>query len=609
MRRLYALAAAATLLAFGAVAASAQTDGAQEGGEPGTARAANLTIAIAGFENNLTPFSTTGQSDITENLLGMVYDTLFYSPWEPDPGPWLAEGFEVSDDKRTWTIDIREGVRWHDGRPLTAEDVAFTYDYFFENQQGRYSHHTNDRPFIERREAVDENTVRFTCREPCPTFDIDPGADLPILPKHVFEDVKEPAKFTERLPIGTGPYKLTEMVPDQRYVFEANDDYFRGRPLVDRIEMPIIPESSSMFLALRAGEVDAVSRVVPPQSVGTLERAGLTIVQPPDFSSVQINFNAQRPPFDRTEFRNALTLAVQTAPITKTLLGERGEPGVESFVDPDVPYAGEFTDKYDPNRAQQLLDGLGFADSDGDGVREDEEGEPLSFEILVSSDEAREIRAAEIVVDQLAKVGVGTEVVPLDSVTLSAQRKPPDADQGDVPDTRKTGDYDMYVTSYDGHAQVDPDALLYFFHCPGETGFGAYITGYCNERFDRLVDEAATLSLPERTPLLQQAQQVLYEDPPTMPLYFPAATLAVNADAFNGWKPEAGHGVVHKRSFLPGAREANLATTTAGSDGGSSASTVVPVAIAGLIVLGGAALLLRRRRRAAQAEPQGPEVD
>lgn len=607
-RRFYALIGATAALALGSAVAGAQTDTSSEGGEPGTARAEQLTIAISGFENNLTPYSTTNQSGITPNLLGMVYDSLFYSANQADPEPWLAEDFEVSEDGRTWTIAIRDGIRWHDGRPLTAEDVVFTYDYFFDSQQGRYSHHVNDVPFLERRDLVDEDTVRFTCREPCPTFDIDPG-DLPILPKHIFEDVEDPATFTEELPVGSGPYELTRSEPDELYVFEANEEYFKGRPLVDRIEMPIVSQSSSMFLALRTGEVDAVSRIVPPQSVGSLQNAGLTIVEPPDYSSTQINFNTQRPPFDRTEFRNALNLAVETAPITETLLGDRGKPGVESYVDPDVPFAEtSLEDKHDPARARQLLDELGFADGDGDGVRENERGEALSFEIQVSAEEAREIRAAELVRTQLADVGVQAEVLPLDPVTLSARRQPPNAEEVDVPETTRTGDYDMYVSSYGPHYLFDPDGLLYAFHCPGETGFGAYTTGYCNERFDRLVEEASTLGFEERTPLLQEAQRVLYDDPPTMPLYYPSATHAVDADAFNGWKPEAGWGVVHKRSFLPGARDTEQAAVTDEGAGGSSTLPVALIVLAVLALVGGG-LLLRRRRRPAGDGVQGPEID
>lgn len=602
------------LLVVAILAASMPVGAASARGQDSSApHADRVRIAIAGYENNLRPFAITFQSEITVNLVNMVYDTLFYSPYDMRPEPWLAEDFKVSNDARTWTIDIRNGVRWHDGRPLTAEDVRFTYEYFFNHQQGLYSHHVNDLPFVEEFELVDNDTVRFTCREPCPTFNIDPGSHIPIIPKHVWKDVEDPAKFTKGLPVGSGPYKVVDIVPDQRYTLRANENYFRGRPLADEIVMPIIPESSAMFLALKSGEVDAVSRIVPPQAISSLKDAGLAIVKQPAYKSVQINFNVQREPFDSTAFRNALNLAVETAPITKTLLAGRGQPGVESFLDPDSPFAvTQLKDRYNTDRARRLLDELGFRDRDGNGVRERPNGGALHFEILVSSNEAREVRASELVSDQLAEVGVRAEVVPLDPVTLNERRQPPSSGEVDVPETEKTGNYDMYVSSYGGHFHFDPDGLLYIFHCPGETGFGAYITGYCNKEFDRLVEKAATLGFQERIPVLQEAQRVLYNDPPAISLYFPQGTHAYRPQAYTGWVPETGHGIVHKRSFLPGEDldRVDAATTAGESDGGGVLAW--PFVVVGLIVLGGGALLIttgRRRRRAAAGQSQGPEVD
>ncbi len=593
--------------AVGAAATSAQED------QSGQNRTDRIRIAIAGAENNLTPFRITFQSGVTIDLINMVYDTLFYSPWERDPKPWLAESFDVSNDDRTWTIEIRDGVRWHDGEPVTAEDVRFTYEYFFNNEQGLYSHHVNKLPLVEKFEVVDEDTVRFTCRDACPTFNIDPGALIPIIPKHVWKDVKDPARFTKGLPVGSGPYKVVDVVPDQRYRLRANDDYFLGRPLVKGIEMPIIAEASAMFLALRSGEVDAVSRTVPPETISSLKNAGLGIAKRADYKSTQINFNAQREPFDSADFRNALNLAVDTRPITQTILADLGQPGVESFLDPDSPFAAkELEDNHDARAAESLLEQSGYRDGDGDGVRERPNGKPLGLEILVSSDELREVRASELVSDQLANVGVRAKVVPLDPVALSERVRPREAGEVDVTQTEKTGDYDMYVATSDegGHVHFDPDGLLYYFHCPGKIGFGAYITGYCNKKFDRLVERAATLGFMERTRLLQRAQRVLYEDPPVISLYFPQGAYAYRSEAYTGWAPQIGHGIIHKRSFLPIEGIERVGSLSPADEArGDGGTPVWPSVFVGLVVLGAGALVLAYRRRRAGAAPQGQEGD
>jgi len=162
MKRLRWLAVAGLLGVATAAGATAASGQAEDRSEPD--RTGRVRIAIAGDENNLSPFGLTFQSGVTIDLINMVYDTLFYSPSEPDPELWLAEDFKVSNDDRTWTIDVRDGVRWHDGKPLTAEDVRFTYQYFFDNDQSLYSHHVNQLPFVEKFELFDKDTVRITCR-------------------------------------------------------------------------------------------------------------------------------------------------------------------------------------------------------------------------------------------------------------------------------------------------------------------------------------------------------------------------------------------------------------------------------------------------------------
>ena len=113
-------------------------------------------------------------------------------------------------DPSTWVVRLRDGVKWHDGKPFTADDVVFTYTSFRDGSPNRYTHHVNDAPKIEQIVAEDARTVTFSCGYPCPSLDAVTFADLPILPKHIWESIKEPQTYKE-LPIGTGPYKLVEL--------------------------------------------------------------------------------------------------------------------------------------------------------------------------------------------------------------------------------------------------------------------------------------------------------------------------------------------------------------------------------------------------------------
>lgn len=579
-----------------------------------------LRVAIAGDENNLTPFGITFRSGKTIDLIPLIYDSLFYSTFQEDPELWLAEDVETSDDARTWTVSIRDDVRWHDGEPLTADDVRFSYEYFAEYQSPLYSHHVTDLPHIEDI-AVDGNEVVFTCREACPTFDVSPGAHIPILPMHVWEEVTEPNRFTDDLPVGSGPYELVRHVPDQLYVLQANEDYFLGPPAVAEIQMPVIPESSAMFLALQTGEVDTVSRSVPPESVVQLDDAGLTLLDMTDYGSVAVDFNNQRPPLTVPELRRALNLAVDTEQLTTTLLQDQGKPGRAAYLDPDSPFAHPgLGPEHDPEEAERLLDSAGFVDTDGDGVRETDEGEPLDFEVLVESVAAREVRAAELVAGQLAEVGVRLQVTPLDPATLRERTQSDD-------ETHETGNFAMQVRQLTGgHFHFDPDGLMYLFQCPGPDSPALLFTGYCNEEFDELAAEAAVLGFADRVAPLREAQEVLNDDPPGISLYFPDSTFAYNADAYSGWVEEIGHGIFHKRSFVTGAGtdtgeaasdtdtdtdeaedSRDLAAAPAGGDASRSPSPVVIVGLLLALLLAGVAFAVTRRRTT--PEQSGPEAD
>ena len=189
-----------------------------------TAGVERLTVAIPGYENNLTPFTVSFLAlPNTHDLLTLVYDTLFWSQNDKNPEPWLAESATPSADRKQWTVKLRSGITWHDGKPFTADDVKFSFDYYatYPGASGRYAHHAADTPPYDKAEIIDAQNVRLFFKASAPTFPILPGGDLPMIPKHIWENIKEPVKYTG-LPIGTGPFKMVEAITDQGYRLEAN---------------------------------------------------------------------------------------------------------------------------------------------------------------------------------------------------------------------------------------------------------------------------------------------------------------------------------------------------------------------------------------------------
>ncbi|MPZ64417.1 MAG: hypothetical protein GEU83_02425 [Pseudonocardiaceae bacterium] len=580
---------AAALLAIATPHAAAQDD---EGGgdEPTTVR-----VALSGYENNLTPFTVTFASGRPDDLLMLVYDSLFWSQVSEDPEPWLAESATPSNDFRTWTVTLRPDLTWHDGQPLTAEDVKFTFDYFNEVAgPGRWTHHVSDEPPYRGGEVIDDRTVRLDFARPAPTFTILPGADLPILPQHIWQGIDDPETATGEPPVGSGPYKVTEIVPDQRYRFEANEDYFKGEPLVDVIEMPIVTDPNAAFQALQTGQVDYVDRDVPPAVVDRFESADdIEVVRGTDFDSTELRFHTRQPPLDDPRLRKAIGLAIDYDALVEQVLQGDGQPGNDNWVHPRSPWAlpGGDEHEFDPQRAERLLGEAGYRRGP-DGLRVSPDGAPLDFEVLVSSFEPESLRAVQLAARQVQDIGVRLRPEALDPATLRQRTRP---GPGGPPA------YDAQMSGFDWHAHTDPDSLYFFFHSPGQRGIGAIFTGWSNDRFDQLVERAAGLPAQARKPVLHEAQRVLAEEVPLLTFWYRDGVNAYRPAAYDGWVTDFGHGILTKRSFLrPYAEPTAASGRGGGDDGGVPWVALVTVLAAGGVAV--AAVVVVRRRRQAGAE-------
>jgi peptide/nickel transport system substrate-binding protein len=566
-----------------------------------------LRVAINGFENNLTPFTINfASAPNTNDLVALVYDSLFWSQTREDPEPWLAEEAEANDDFTEWTVRLREGVQWQDGEPLTAADVAFSFDYYLEQAgaSGRYAHHVSDTPPFSKAEVVDERTVKLSFKAPAPQFLVMPGADLPILPKHIWEGIEDPTTQSPELPVGSGPFKLVEIVPDQLYRFEANADYFKGKPTVDVLELPIVKDPSAAFSALRTGEVSSVAVNVPGELFDQFSgNKDIALVESTRYQSTQINFNTRKAPLDDPDLRKAISMATDRQALVDTVLLGHGTAGVPTYLDPDSPWAVQGAESdYDPDAATTLLDDAGYSEG-ARGLREDADGKPLRFSLLVNSFAPQDVRAGQLVSRQLEPLGIDLKVEALDPATLQQRRQPPA--EGETPT------YDAYVSTLEAHAHVDPDALYYFFHSPGPKGFGAFITGYSNPEFDAIAEKAATAPNDERKDLTAQLQEILAQEVPSMALWYRDGDWAYRPADYDGWVADPGQGILTKRSFLTeyvdaaresGGSDDNAADPAgASSDGGANAALIVG-GVAVLLALALGAFVAQRRRRVVDDE-------
>lgn len=495
------------------------------------AETAAVRVAVTQEVTGLTPYTP----GIPEPLLELVYDKLAApSPYMADARPWLAEAIvPEGNDGRTWRIRLREGILWHDGRPFGAEDVAFTLRYYRDGPANRFTHHVSETPRLDVIEALDPQTVRVRCADPCPHFDRVTAADLPILPAHLWRGVKNPHRYDGPV-IGTGPYRVAALASARYLELRANPDYFGGPPRVERVQVSFIRNPATAFTALRAGELDLVASPVPPEIADALARApGLALLEGNPLSAVELRINFERPPFSNADFRHALALAVDPDEVLARVTLGRGRPGTHGYPHPDSPWtAPGLSQPSDPRAAKSKLDELGFQDRDGDGQRQDAVGRPLHFSLKVSSSEPLHLRSAEVVAGQLRSAGIALRVEAMDPSRHRA--------------LFTTRQFDLMIGEMSPHGIADPDQFV-------ESHRSGYLwkVGLPNAPLDELIARWRRAASAEERLQAGFAMQRYHNAAPTsLVLYYPNARWAYRPQAFNRWRSLPGLGVFHKWSLV-----------------------------------------------------------
>ena len=566
-----------------------------------------VRVGLHAAEKNLNPFLAPQAQPLTHDFTMLVYDTLFWSQSRLSPEPWLATSAEPSEDFRTWTISLRDDVRWHDGEAFTADDVAFTFQYFSDDRgPGRYGRHVYLHPVFESATVIDDTTVQLSFANPVATFKLLPGGDLPILTQHIWEGIEDPRADSTSLPVGTGPFRMVDYQPDSSYRLEANQDYFLGAPLVDTLLVSVIPDDQEAFTALQAGELDLVARNVPVALTEEIERNDeLDIIGGTRNQSVYLLFNMSRPVLQDQRVRQAVSLGLDVHVMLDVVEGGQGRLGADTWTHPNSPWTRNPTGAHlsDQIAATQLLDAAGYT-ATGDGTRVSPDGQPMSFTVGVSGSMPSHVRAAELLAEQLEPLGVGIGIELLDTSAITAAGG---NDGGGPPPV------DMLIGELEAHSHDDPDHLFFLFH--SAVGVGDVFGAYANPAFDAVVEDALDepAEAPSRLALIHQAQDILAQDLPMLALYYPAGRVAYRPDAYDGWSSDQGHGVFTKRSFLAayadvggdshaGPRPVRPPFEVAEDDGGLDGrgiAAIAAVAIASIAAVATAGLVLRGRRGSA----------
>ncbi len=428
--------------------------------------------------------------------------------------PYLARSWELTGDTGV-VFHLRHDVRWHDGEPTTAYDVAFTY----ERARNPATGFPNSEYFEYWRgvQVLDSFTVRFRFQPHA-----EPLAGLPftpIAPKHLLDTIP-PERLRQaafnRAPVGNGPFRYVSHRANDRWVFEANPDFPKdlgGRPYLDRFVWRVVPENLAQVAEIQAGDVD-VALTPPMDAVRRASAArGVHLVEYALRRYAFIGWNGRRPPLNDARVRRALTLAINRQAMVDAFRAGFGQVAVG----PVMPWHWAFDRDlpplpFDPDSARALLAAAGYRDRNGDGVVEDAAGKPFQIELKVVAKNSVNRDVAELIRANLEAVGVHVIVQPVEGTTLISDVTSPD---------RR---FDAFVFAWDGDFRL---SLRNQFHS-AEIDGPYQFAGYRNAEVDSLLDVANRITdRREALPVWYRLQRILRDEQPWTFLYYAPQVLLV----------------------------------------------------------------------------------
>lgn len=416
----------------------------------------------------------------------------------------LAESWDISKDGLVITFYLRKGVKWHDGVEFTADDVLFTYETVI-NPKIPTPYSSIYGP-VEKVALLDKYTIRVSYKEPFASALESWG--MGILPKHILEgkDLKSPE--VNRNPVGTGPYKLKEWVTGQKIVLEAFDDYFEGRPNVDKIMARIIPDTATMFLELKFGGIDVMG-LTPPQYKLQAQTAFFQryfqMFRYPSFGYTYMGYNLLNPLFSDKRVRLALAYAVNKKEIIAGVMLGYGIPCTGPFPPESWAFNPDVRDyEYNPDEALRILSELGWKKNQRGLLEKD--GKVFSFTVITNQGNDARLKAAQIIKEQLKTVGIDMQIKVLEWQAMLHE----------FIDKKR---FEAVIMGWS--LSRDPDIYDIWHSSKTKEGEFNFIS-YKNAEVDRLLLEGRrTFNIEKRSRIYRRIHKIFADEQPYLFLYVP----------------------------------------------------------------------------------------
>ncbi|HEY5168746.1 MAG TPA: ABC transporter substrate-binding protein [Thermoleophilia bacterium] len=510
------------------------------------------------------------------------------------PRPELATSWSVSPDGLVWTFKLRSGVKWSDGQPFSASDVAFTYNYIIKNQLVNFTSYTEN---IDKAVAVDPLTVQIVCSKP--------KADMlylwiPIVPEHIW--AKVPGKragndFQPKLPlVGTGPFQVAE-VKSGGFVKLVKNPYYWDQPAIDEVLIQIYQNADTMTQELKSGALDYAWGLPTAQFKALSSEPGLktNAADIRYFSSVSLNTYTGKdslgdPALRDVAFRRALIWAVDKQRVVDISYGGYGSVA-QGIITPDVPTyywtpAADATYGFDLAKAGQMLDAAGYPLANGKRVGKD--GKPITLRLYVRSASTESQSTGKLLAGWFEQLGLQIDLQTLsDGAIFDAEFN--------MKGAQYAPDYDTVVWGYGAYA--DPGFILSVF-TTGQIG-GWNDSYFSDPQYDKLyVQQSQTIDPTQRKPITDQMSQIVYDQVPYIVTTYVKQLEAFNVAKWTGWTQ---YGPTGPYSFSNdnvdsyiNLRPKAAATTSTGS---STTWIYALIAAAAVIVVIAVVVAWRRSRR------------
>lgn len=473
----------AAILASGAIASEPR--------QGGTLTFINRLIG-GHFNTNIASGTPTGIPGVQLHAALLRFD----SDWNPQP--YLAESWSISDDGLAVTVNLRQNARFHDGQPITSEDVAFSIKTYQDNHPFKTMYGV-----VETVETPDEHTAILRLTKPHPAILLAMSSQLgTVIPKHVYGegDIRKHPQNSNDV-VGSGPFKLKEFKPGEHIIFERNDDYFiPGRPYLDQIVYKKISESTSRVIALEKEQADLYAWADDPVELNRLKRAEHLDMTNKGYEAVGalmwLGYNLEREPFGDKRVRQAIGYAIDKNFILNAIMGGFAQRSTGP-IHPGSIFAPEDVNPYDLDldKANSLLDEAGF-EPDDDGVRF-----KTSLNLVLNTGTYK--RSAEYVKSQLKKVGI--DVTIKSSSDIRAWIK-----------TVSNHDFDMTLDSVFNWGDPVIGVHRTYLSTNIRPGVPWHNTQqYKNEELDAMLEQAGSeTDIEKRKALYAEIQKIIVDDAP-----------------------------------------------------------------------------------------------